>query len=95
MAPKRVSKPGKSAAYYRKNPEARAKKASYDKAYHSTPERKKYRAKLAKERRRRGVMGKGGSDVSHTKGGGTKMENASRNRARNGHGNNGRLASKR
>ena len=37
-------------------------------------------------------MGKGGPDVSHTKGGRFKLENASKNRARNGHGKNGRLA---
>jgi hypothetical protein len=37
-------------------------------------------------------MGKGGPDVSHTADGGFKLENASKNRARNGHGSNGRLA---
>ena len=82
----------KSAEYYRKNPKARAKKKAYDTKYHSTPERKKYRADLARERRRRGIMGKGGKDVSHTQGGGYKLESRSKNRARNGHGKNGRLA---
>lgn len=76
--------PSRSAEYYKKNPEARKKKAEYDKKYHSTPERKKYRADLAKKRRAKGVMGKGGKDVSHTKGGGTTMESRSKNRARNG-----------
>lgn len=76
----------KSAKYYRDNPEARKKKAKYDTKYHSTPERKKYRAKLAADRRKRGVMGKGGKDVSHKKGGGTTMESRSKNRARNGAG---------
>lgn len=84
----------KSAEYYRKNPEARRKKKAYDTKYHSTPERRKYRAELARERRKRGIMGKGGKDVSHTKGGGTKLESRSKNRARNGHGKNGRLASR-
>jgi len=78
--------PSKSAVYYKKNPKARAKKQAYDKKYHSTPERKKYRAQLAAERRKRGVMGKGGKDVSHTKGGGFTMENKSKNRARQGSG---------
>jgi hypothetical protein len=84
MAPKRAAKPGASATYYKKNPEARKKKAAYDTAYHSSPERRKYRAELARERRRRGIMGKGGSDVSHTTNGGTKLESARKNRARNG-----------
>jgi hypothetical protein len=73
----------KSAKYYAANPEARAKKAKYDTAYHSTPARKKYRKKLAQERRDRGVMGKGGKDVSHTSGGGTTMESPKKNRGRN------------
>jgi len=78
--------PSKSAAYYKKNPKARAKKKAYDKAYHSTPARKSYRAELARERRKRGVMGKGGKDVSHKKGGGFTMESKSKNRARQGAG---------
>lgn len=77
---------GKSADYYKKNPEAAKKKAAYDKKYHSTPSRKKYRAKLAQERRDRGIMGKGGKDVSHKKDGGTTLESKSKNRARQGAG---------
>ena len=73
----------KSAEYYRSNPEARKKKMLYDKKYHSTPARKAYRRKLARVRRAKGVMGKGGKDVSHTKSGGFKMESPSKNRARN------------
>lgn len=84
MAPRRAANPGKSASFYRNNPEARAKKAAYDKKYHSSAKRRKYRADLAKARRKRGIMGKGGPDVSHTANGGTKLESASRNRARNG-----------
>lgn len=84
MAPRRIANPGASARFYRSNPEARRKKAAYDKKYHSTTERRKYRSELARERRRRGIMGKGGSDVSHTRNGGTRLESASRNRARNG-----------
>lgn len=81
-----------TADYYRENPEAYKKKLAYDKARNASPEKKKYRAELARERRARGIMGKGGPDVSHTAGGGFKLENPSKNRARNGHGNNGRLA---
>ena len=81
-----------TAAFYASNPESYRKKLAYDKKRNSTPARKKYRAELAKERRARGVMGKGGPDVSHAKNGKFKLENASKNRARNGHGKNGRLA---
>lgn len=81
-----------TADFYAKNPEAYRKKLAYDKRRNASPERKKYRAELARERRARGLMGKGGPDVSHTAGGGFRLESASRNRARNGHGNNARLA---
>lgn len=74
----------RTAQYYAKNPKARAKKKKYDTAYGKTTERKKYRAELNGERRKRGIYGKGGKDVSHTKGGGTKLEAPSKNRARNG-----------
>lgn len=74
----------RSARYYASNPKARAKKKRYDTAYHSTPERKKYRAKLAKARRKRKMMGKGGPDLSHTKRGALVRESASKNRARQG-----------
>ena len=36
------------------------------------------------ERRRRGIAGKGGKDLSHTKSGKMVLESASKNRARNG-----------
>lgn len=81
-----------TAAYYKANPESYRKKLAYDKKRNARPDRKKYRAELAKERRARGIMGKGGPDVSHAKNGKFKLENASKNRARNGHGKNGRLA---
>jgi hypothetical protein len=74
----------RTAKYYASNPEARKKKAAYDKKYHSTPKRRKYRAELVQERRDRGIYGKGGKDVSHTKGGCTTLESPSKNRARNG-----------
>jgi len=82
-----------TASFYANNPEAYKKKLAYDKKRNARPDRKEYRAELAAERRARGLMGKSGPDVSHTKGGGFKLEDPSKNRARNGHGDNGRLAS--
>jgi hypothetical protein len=81
-----------TADFYANNPEAYKKKLAYDKRRNARADRKKYRAELARERRARGLMGKGGPDVSHAAGGGFKLENASKNRARNGSGSNGRLA---
>lgn len=83
------SKTGKSASakYYQNNPEARAKKKAYDKKYHSTPERKKYRAELNTANKKAGTYGnKDGSDMSHTKRNTLVKEKASKNRARNGSG---------
>ena len=80
-----------SAKYFQNNPEAKAKKDAYNKEYHSTPERKKYRAKLNKANRRAGTYGNGdGKDMSHGKDG-LRKESQSKNRARNGKGNNKRL----
>lgn len=77
----------KSSKYYKDNPEARAKKNRYNKKYHSTAERRKYRSELNKENRRRGTYGNGdGKDVSHKRGGGTTLESQSKNRARQGSG---------
>lgn len=73
----------RSAEYYKSHPAAAKKKAEYDKKYHSTPERKAYRRKLARVRRAKGIMGRGGKDVSHTRSGGYRLESVSKNRARN------------
>ena len=82
----------KSAKYYAANPDAREKKNSYNKEYHSTPERKKYRAGLNKANRKAGTYGnKDGKDMSHTKSGRLVKEKQSSNRARNGKGDNKRL----
>jgi len=83
MAPRKVANPRRSAKYYRENPEARAKKAQTDKKVNSRPEQKEKRAELVKVRREKGVYGKGGKDMSHTKDGRIVAENASTNRARN------------
>ena len=66
----------------RKSPEAFANKKKYDTNYHATPERKKYRVDLKRERRQRGVYGKGGKDMSHSKDGKLTPEDPSSNRAR-------------
>jgi len=66
----------------RKSPEAFAHKLEYDKKYQKTPKRVKYREQLNAERRKRGIYGKGGKDVSHTQGGKLTLESAHNNRAR-------------
>lgn len=74
----------RTAKYYAANPKARAKKYAYDKKRNSTTAQKKYRAELARARRKRKIMGKGGPDLSHTKKGTLVKESPSKNRARNG-----------
>jgi hypothetical protein len=82
----------KSAKYLKENPEARKKKQAYDKKYHQSEERKDYRASLNKANRDAGTYGnKDGKDASHTRSGKIVKESASKNRARNGKGNNSRL----
>lgn len=76
----------KSARYYASNPEARRKKSRYDTKYGKSAKRRKYRSELNRERRKRGIYGKGGGDLSHTKRGTLVRESASKNRARNGAG---------
>lgn len=72
-----------STEYYRKNREARRKKVAYQKEYNKKPSEVKKRTELNKENRERGTYGNGdGLDVSHMKNGKTKLEPASRNRAR-------------
>lgn len=74
----------KSAKYYAENPEARKKKAEYQKKYNADPKRKKYRSELNKANRKAGTYGnKDGLDMSHTKKGKLVKEKASKNRARN------------
>jgi hypothetical protein len=84
MAPKKTTTPKRSTAYYRKNSEAYAKKLAYDTKENKSSADRKYRADLADARRSRGMMGKGGSDLSHTKSGRLVKESPSKNRARNG-----------
>lgn len=76
----------KSAKYYAANPEARAKKNAYQRAYNKKPAVKKASEERWGERRKRGIAGKGGDDLSHTTKGKMVRENPSKNRARNGAG---------
>lgn len=91
MAPRPSDSPGRSARFYRDNPEARAKKNAYQRQQNKHPLAIKRRTELKKIRREKGIYGKGGPDVSHTKGGGTVLESSKTNRARNGHGKRARL----
>ena len=65
-----------------KSPKALAHKRKYETEYESSPARKKYRRELERERRKRGVAGKGGGDMSHTKTGKIVVEDPHTNRAR-------------
>lgn len=70
------------------------KKRAYDKKYHQSEERKKYRAELNSANKKRGTYGNGdGRDLSHTKSGKLVKESQSKNRARNGHGKGGKKVS--
>ena len=85
MAPKRkpVSQLKKSATYYRNN-EASARRKNYTNSKRNKrPENVKYRVEHNAERRRRGIYGKGGRDVSKTTDGRFVLEDPSTNRARN------------
>ena len=75
----------KSARYYAKNPKAAAKKAAYQRKRNKNPAVKQASEERWTERRRRGIAGKGGADLSHTKSGRMVLESPRRNRARNGH----------
>ena len=76
----------RTSKYYASNPKARKKRVKAQAKINRKPTEKKRRAELAKERRKRGVMGKGGKDVSHLKNGKTTLESRSKNGARNGAG---------
>jgi hypothetical protein len=76
----------KSARYYAENPEAAKKKAAYQRKYNKKTNVKKASQERWTERRRRGIDGKGGKDLSHTSDGRMVLENPSTNRARNGAG---------
>jgi hypothetical protein len=83
---------GKSAKFYAANPKAAAKKAAYQRKLNKKPSVKKASEERWTERRRRGLAGKGGADLSHTRDGRMVKESPLKNRARNGH--NGRSTKK-
>lgn len=69
---------------YKRNPKLRAKKNAYQRKYNKKPSVKQKSQQRWTERRRRGIAGKGGKDLSHTKSGKLVLENPSTNRSRNG-----------
>lgn len=85
-----------SSRAYKKSPKSAAKKRAYDRAYSkrkmgskagNTATKRKHNREAAerwKERKRRGIAGKGGKDVSHTRSGKLVLENKTKNRGRNG-----------
>jgi hypothetical protein len=78
----------KSAKYYAKNPKAAAKKSAYQRKLNKKPSVKAASEARWAERRRRGIAGKGGMDLSHTTDGRMVLESPAKNRARNGAGDN-------
>jgi len=91
LTPATLRLDGPSTEYYRTHPEAAAKKVRHQAAINRRPEERKRRVELNQERRRRGIAGKGGPDISHTEAGKTVLEDPSTNRGRNGHGKQPRL----
>ena len=69
---------------YKKNPKLRKKKNAYQRKYNKKPSVKKKSQERWTERRRRGIAGKGGKDLSHTSGGKMVLESKTTNRGRNG-----------
>lgn len=74
----------KTAKYYEKNPKAAEKHREYQRELNKKEEQIKYRSEHVKERRKLGIYGKGGPDVSKKKNGTFVKESPSINRARNG-----------
>ena len=85
MAPKRASKPGKTSRYYQsaKGRKSYEKQKKKQKKINSTAAKRAYRRLLSRRRRKLGIMGKGGKDVSHKRGRLT-LEIPKKNRARGG-----------
>ena len=85
MAPKRAKKPGKTSRYYQsaKGRKSYEKQKKKQKKINSTAAKRKYRKLLSRRRRKLGIMGRGGKDVSH-KGNRLTLEIPKKNRARGG-----------
>lgn len=84
-----MATPGKSksAKYYAANPKAAAKKAGYQRKLNKKPSVKAASEARWAERRKRGIAGKGGMDLSHRTDGSMVLESRSVNRSRQGSGN--------
>lgn len=86
----------KTSVYYKKNPKAAAKRKAYDRDYSKKnygskagdTAKKRTRNKTAASRwaarKKAGIAGKGGPDMSHKKNGRMVKENKTVNRSRNG-----------
>ena len=86
----------KSSRHYKRNSTSAARKRVYDRAYRKRekgslapdgPKKKAMNRAGAKrwaERKKRGIAGKGGPDISHLKSGKVTTENRTKNRGRNG-----------
>jgi hypothetical protein len=75
--------PGKTATYYKENPEARKKRNDYQKQYNKSDKQVAKRVELNRENRKRGTYGNNdGMDLAHTKRG-YVMKKASDNRGDN------------
>ena len=72
----------RTSEYYKKNPKARARRLKQQKKYQKKPSRVAKRVELNRINRKVGKKGDG-KDVSHCTNGKTRLENASKNRARN------------
>ena len=85
MAPRRAKNPGKTSRYYqsKKGRKSYLKQKKKQKKINSTAAKRLYRKLLSRRRRKLGIMGKGGKDVSH-KGNRLTLEIPKKNRARGG-----------
>jgi hypothetical protein len=71
----------RSAQYYKDNPDARKKKAAYDKKHNAKPEQREKRAELNKYNREKGTYGNGdGKDAAHKGGKISGFKSQSKNR---------------
>jgi|TARA_R110000796_G_scaffold46659_2_gene112826 hypothetical protein len=72
---------GRTAQYYKDNPEARKKKNAYQKKYNKRPSEIKRRSELVKLNRKMGTYGNGDKkDVSHKSNGKVTLRPQSKNR---------------
>ena len=75
---------GRTAKYYRDNPEAAAKHRAYQRKYNKKKGQSAYRSDCNKKRSELGLKKGDKRDASHTKSGGAVAENRKANRGRNG-----------